>query len=265
MTRAGTRPVTIPLQETQTRQPHVTVGTDGSEWGDVALDWALRHASTLKATIHVYAAECAGDQTIARRLHAYRWLHATVTASPDSPVQALVAASAHSDLLVLGYRGHHHGPFGLGRSITPILTGTHCDTVVVRGEIRAVRREYGWVTAAIGGAHDPLVLQRAAQAATRSRSRLRLVHAVPLPAARHVETDDPAKVLERAADMVRGLAPDITPSLLLTRSQPHEAIRATTRSDLLVIGPGNQNNRLSMVASTALHLAPCPVLVVKPD
>jgi hypothetical protein len=77
-------------------------------------------------------------------------------------------------------------------------------------------------------------------------------------------TADPADTLEHAGDLVRQLAPDLTPSLLLVRSQPHEAVRTCTRSDLLIIGPGNQPDRLSAVTSTALHMAPCPVLVVKP-
>ena len=35
-------------------------------------------------------------------------------------------------------------------------------------------------------------------------------------------------------------------------------------SDLLVIGPGSQPGRLSPITRTALHLSPCPVLVVHP-
>ena len=64
------------------------------------------------------------------------------------------------DLFVLGYCGHHHGPFGLGCSIVPINTGAPRNAVVVRGETRAVHSEYGWITAAITGPHDTLTLRR---------------------------------------------------------------------------------------------------------
>jgi nucleotide-binding universal stress UspA family protein len=265
MTRSGVRPAPIPDQRRpRTRPPRIAVGTDGSEWGDHALDWALRQGSLLNAAVRVYAASTADDHAIARRLRAYKWLHATIAASPETPAYAMVTASCENDLLVIGYRGHQHGSFGLGRNVIPVILGAHCDTVVVRGEIRAVRGEHRCVTAAIGGRHDHLVLRRATQAAVRTRSRLRLVHAAPLPAARHVGTDDPARLLEQAAEVVHDLVPGLTPSLLLERSQPHEAVRAANRSDLLVIGPGRAANRLSVVTSTALHMAPCPVLVVKP-
>ncbi|GAB3892057.1 universal stress protein [Kibdelosporangium lantanae] len=266
MTRSGVRPAPIPDQRRRPwiRPPRVAVGTDGSEWGDNALDWALRHGSLLNATLRVFAATVADDRAIARRLRAYKWLHATVDASPGTPVGMMVTASYANDLLVIGYRGRQHGSFGLGRSVIPVVVGAHCDTVVVRGEMRAVHGEHRWITAAVGGRHDRLVVRRAAQAAVRTRSRLRLVHAAPLLPGRHVAPDDPAVVLERAADVVHDLVPRLIPSLLLARSQPHEAVRAASRSDLLVIGPGKGPDRLSMVTSTALHLAPCPVMVVKP-
>jgi nucleotide-binding universal stress UspA family protein len=229
------------------------------------LDWALRHAALLNAHLHVFAAETSDDQAIARRLNVYRWLPTSVTVSPGPPVQTLVAASTENDLIVLGYRGRHHGPFGLGRSIVPIVTAAHCDTVVIRGESRAVHGEQGWITAAVGGQDDDLVVRRAVQMAGRSRSKLRLVHAVPPPAARQVPTTvDPPDVLEHARILVRELAPGLTPSLHLVRCQAHEAVRTCERSDLLVIGPGSRAGELSVVTSTALHMAPCPVLVVKP-
>ncbi|MFD1049981.1 hypothetical protein ACFQ1S_32825, partial [Kibdelosporangium lantanae] len=65
MTRSGVRPAPIPDQRRpRTRSPRIAVGTDGSEWGDNALDWALRQGSPLNATIHVYAAHAADNQAI---------------------------------------------------------------------------------------------------------------------------------------------------------------------------------------------------------
>ncbi|MBP2328797.1 nucleotide-binding universal stress UspA family protein [Kibdelosporangium banguiense] len=262
-----TAPAIQPVpQQRQLRRPRIAVGTDGTLWGDAALDWALRHAGPLNAQVRVFAAESSDDQAIARRLSAYRWLFTSVSVSPEPPVQTLVAASKDHDLLVLGYRGRQHGPFGLGRSVVPIVTAARCDTVVVRGQTRAVQGEHRWITAAISGQDDTLVVRRAVQFAIRSRSRLRLLHAAPLPGAPAVPAVvAPASILEHAHDLVHELAPDLTPSLRLVRSQPHEAVRTCDRTDLLVIGSGNQPGKLSVITSTALHMATCPVLVVKPQ
>jgi hypothetical protein len=100
----------------------------------------------------------------------------------------MVEASLDNDLLALGYRGQQHGPFGLGRSVLSTVIATHCDTVIVRGEQRAVHGEHGWVTAAIGGRHDEAVVRRAVQIASRTRGGLRLIHAAPLQAAHHLAT-----------------------------------------------------------------------------
>nr|WP_042190958.1 universal stress protein [Kibdelosporangium sp. MJ126-NF4]CEL19740.1 Universal stress protein family [Kibdelosporangium sp. MJ126-NF4]CTQ96965.1 Universal stress protein family [Kibdelosporangium sp. MJ126-NF4] len=266
MTRSAPAIRPVP-QQRPVRRPRVAVGTDGTPWGDAALTWALRHAALLNARLRVFASESSDDQAIARRLDAYRWLFASVTVSPDSPVHTLITASKDHDLVIVGYRGRRHGPFGLGRSVVPIISGAQCDAVVVRGEARSVQGEHRWITAALGGRDDEAVIRRAIQFAVRTRSRLRLIHAVPLPGAHTVPANsDPAEILERAHDLVRDIAPDVIPSLHLVRSQPHEAVRTCDRSDLLVLGPGGQPGKLSMVTATALHMAPCPVLVVKsPD
>ncbi|MFD1044260.1 hypothetical protein ACFQ1S_00940 [Kibdelosporangium lantanae] len=59
-------------------RPRVTIGTDGSTWGDAALEWALRHAWLMNAGLRVYSAKTSDDNEIARRLDVYRWLHASV-------------------------------------------------------------------------------------------------------------------------------------------------------------------------------------------
>jgi hypothetical protein len=229
------------------------------------LDWALRHAATQNAAVDVFAAEAVDDQALTRRLTAYRWVFTTVTVSSGSPVKTLLDASHDHDILVLGYRGRRHGPFGLGRSVLPVVADAQCDCVVVRGESHAVHGEHRWITAALGGKHDEAVIRRAVQFAVRTRSRLRLVHAAPLPGTHAVpQPEDPADVLQRAHDLVREIAPDLTPSLRLVRSRPHDAVLASDRTDLLVLGPGSQPGTLSVITSVALHMAPCPVLVVKP-
>lgn len=264
-TSAATPSVAVPAQQSSARhRPRVTIGTDGSTWGDAALEWALRHAWLVNAGLKVYSAKTSDDHAIARRLDVYRWLHASVTTSDETPEHTLLTASADTDLLVLGYHGHGHHNLGVGHLVLPVVSRSLCDTVVVRGEPRAVRAEHGWVTAAIGGQHDEPIIRRATEIATRYRDGLRIVHAWPLPGPRAVEAGKPNEVLDRARRLVAKLAPTLTPSLHLVRSRPHEAVETCTRSDLLVMGPGSQAGRLSPVTRTALHLSPCPVLVVRP-
>lgn len=264
MTRTA-KPAPV-ARQAHVRRPRIAVGTDGTAWGDAALDWALRHAATQNASVDVFAAPACDDQAITRRLAAYRWLFTTVTVSPDSPVTTLLNASNDHDTLVLGYRGRRHGPFGFGRSVLPVVTQSQCDTVVVRGETHALQGEHRWITAAaLGGRHDEVVVRRAVRYALRTKSKLRLVHAVPLPGAHTVPgAIEPADILEHARRLVGEVTPDLIPSLRLIRSQPHEAVRACDRSDLLLLGPGSRPGTLSVITSTALHMAPCPVLVVKP-
>jgi nucleotide-binding universal stress UspA family protein len=245
-------------------RPRVTIGTDGSTWGDAALEWALRHAWLMNAGLRVYSAKTSDDNEIARRLDVYRWLHASVTTSEEEPEHTLLWASADTDLLVLGHHGHRtRHTLGLGHLVLPVVSAAECDTVVVRGEPRAVRGENGWVTAAVGGQHDEAVIRRATEIATRYRDGLRLIHAWPPAGTRSVETgDEPGEVLEQARDLVAQLMPTLTPSLQLIRSHPHEAVETCGRSDLLVMGPGSEPGNLSPITRTALYLAPCPVLVV---
>jgi len=245
-------------------RPRVTIGTDGSTWGDAALEWALRHAWLMNAGLRVYSANTSDDTEIARRLNVYRWLHASVSTSAEAPEHTLLWASADTDLLVLGYHGHRtRHTLGLGHLVLPVVSGAECDTVVVRGEPRAVRAEHGWVTAAVGGRHDEVVIRRATDIATRYRNGLRLVHAWPPAGPRSVDADDaPTEVLDRAREAVARLMPTLVPTVHLVRCQPHEAVESCERSDLLVMGPGSEPGNLSPVTRTALHLAPCPVMVV---
>jgi nucleotide-binding universal stress UspA family protein len=54
---------------------------------------------------------------------------------PDAPVQALVAASADADLLVVGSRGLH-GFAALGSVSERVAHQARCSTMIVRGERR---------------------------------------------------------------------------------------------------------------------------------
>ncbi|MCP3804479.1 universal stress protein [Allokutzneria sp. A3M-2-11 16] len=127
---------------TGTRRPcaRVAVGIDGSYWGDMALTWAIRHASATGAELRV------------------------VNRTGTDPLPGLLAASAGSRLLVLGCRGEQHRAFGLGALVLPVARSARCDTVVVRGLWSSIAGRQGLVTALVSGGDQATAVLRAATA-----------------------------------------------------------------------------------------------------
>lgn len=210
----------------------VTVGTDGSYWGSRALSWGTEHARLRGARLRVLN-PAAGD-----------------------PVATLADASATSDLVVLGCRGHRHRQLGLGEAVLPTVAAAHCDVLVVRGTAAALRGENRCVTAMVSGGRDDLtVVAHAAAMATTHHARMEVVHAEPPNA-----TDD-----EEFAEKLRIAALRLQTPVTTVRKLPHEAIAGSDGSDLIVLGRGQSPGRPSnpgVVTRTALHHALCPVLVV---
>jgi nucleotide-binding universal stress UspA family protein len=217
-----------------TSPERVTVGADGSYWGDRALSWGTEHARLRGAQLRV--------------------LHPAT----DDPVSTFADASATSDLVVLGCRGHRHRLLGLGEAVLPTVAAAHCDVLVVRGTVAAQRGEHGWVTAMVsGGPNDETVVAHAAAMATSHHSRMEVVHAEPPTA-----MDD-----GMFAEKVRIATLRLRTAVTTVRTLPHEAIANSDGSDLIVLGRGQSAGRPSnpgVVTKTALHHAPCPVLVVHP-
>lgn len=112
---------------------------------------------------------------------------------------------------------------------------------------------------------DAPVVTQAAAAAAHLDAVLLLVHGVPLSfAERSVGMDEALDhgrwVLETAADR---LAPDVAVHPQLLRVHPHELVGEEVEADLLVVGgPRARVRRLGLVASSAVHHALCPVLLV---
>ncbi|CAL9503811.1 hypothetical protein SUDANB95_03467 [Actinosynnema sp. ALI-1.44] len=187
----------------------------------------------------------AGDAALRWAAEHARLLDAPLRPCPPEPADLLTAAF-HADTLVLG----HHGPFALPRHLTAVAEHADCDVVVVRGTPEAVHGAHHRVTALVtGSVNDPPVLHRAADLARRRGSSLRVLHAVPpLP----VRTDDPHRPITNADELLRG----IRHASVVARMHPHEAITHHADTDLLVVGDPGPTTR------TALHHAPCPVLVV---
>jgi nucleotide-binding universal stress UspA family protein len=139
--------------------PGITVGVDGSHNGHRALDWAMREAALRQVpltvlTVHeVMASYWTGNPVTIRgdapELEKARTAaeHAvaeaaeglggerpqvTVTAINGFPAQALIDASADSDLVVVGNRGGGGFPrLSLGAVASQVVHHAHCPVVVV--------------------------------------------------------------------------------------------------------------------------------------
>lgn len=237
----------------------MTVGTDGSRWGEAALRWAARHAWDRGDELLVLlGANGRPTRPITRY---FPLLPMRVRATDDAPLAAFTEAGRESALLVLGCRGERHRHLGLGALVLPTVFAAECDTVVVRGTDHAVDGRHRRVTAMVGGSPDDIVvIARAADTALTLRADLLVLHAKPGPLTHHAISpdQDPDAVLAAAEVAVATLARQPATTIELVRSHPHEAVADRTDTDLLVVGRGGSG----AVTRSALHLAPCPVMVV---
>ena len=237
----------------------VTVGTDGSRWGEAALRWAARHAWNRGDELLVLRG-VSGRPTrpITRD---FPLLPMRIRVIDDAPLAAFTEASRESELLVLGCRGNRHRHLGLGELVLPTVFAAQCDVVVVRGADQAVDGQHHRVTAMVGGApDDAVVIAHAAEVALVAHADLFVLHAKAGPLTHHQVSpgQDPGAVLAAAETAVVRLPRRPDTAIEVVRSYPHEAIAERVDTDLLVVGRGGSG----AVTRSALHLAPCPVMVV---
>lgn len=237
----------------------VSVGTDGTRWGEAALHWAARHAWNRGDDLLVLrGTRGRPTRPITRE---FPLLPVRIRLTDDSPLVAFTAASRESELLVLGCRGDRHRHLGLGDLVLPTVAAAECDTVVVRGADQAVDGRRRRVAAMVSGSPDDVViLSHAADTALTLRAELLVLHARPDPLTHHpvAPGQDPEAVLTVAEKTIAGLGRRPPTTIELVRTHPHEVVAARGDSDLLVVGRG----RSGAVMRTALHLAPCPVMIV---
>jgi nucleotide-binding universal stress UspA family protein len=120
---------------------------------------------------------------------------------------------------------------------------------------------------------DDAVVADAVACAVAVGGALTLVHAVPRSfGERSVGLDGAVahglRVLEAAVAHAVALHPALVPATQLLRVRPHELVGEALDADLLVVGGPHSDHRgsvqpggLGLVAHSALHHAPCPVLV----
>lgn len=139
-----------PDRSAGTRRRCVVVGVDGSAGAMRALDWATEEAACSGAMLEIHTAYGLGyvlvsphlvkeamkgvlDEAIARVKRTAPEVETVGVGHEGSPVAALVEASKHADLLVVGSRGH--GDFAellLGSVSRHCVMHAFCPVVVVR-------------------------------------------------------------------------------------------------------------------------------------
>lgn len=283
----------------------LVVGVDGSPGSLLALDWAVdeaaRHGTRLRL---VYASlweryegrlpapegapsaeVLAEERIVAVALRRARERNPALAAGaevlPVEAVNALLDEGHHAAALVTG-------PSGRG-TITGLLLGSvslsvagraHCPVIVVRGEERNVRGEYGRIVVGVGdaaeaGAAVRFALREAAvrgcevQAvrAWRYPARQSVDH-YPLPAEDAVDHEEQcARELTELLSGPRAEHPDVTVHGVTPEGPAHRVlVEASATADLLVVGATRRQRvlgfQLGRVSHVALHRAACPVAVV---
>ena len=140
--------------------PGITVGVDGSQNSQPALDWAIHEAALRKTPLNVITVHetisshwsgnpvmFAGDEELVERArHAAEEAvaesakridteppHVTVTAVSGFAARTIIDASADSDLIVIGSRGGGGFPhLSLGSIASQVVHHAQCPVVVVR-------------------------------------------------------------------------------------------------------------------------------------
>lgn len=281
----------------------IVVGIDGTEGGNVALEWALAEAASRHASVRLVHA--LGDARTHASLAFYadlpvpgvtelrhhgqnvldRALAEAETTAPDvevhgeladdDAVTVLTEASKHADLIVVG--SHGRGPLGslvigsVGAAVSARASGP---VVVVRGPAGDAR-EHSAVVVGVDLDGSPDALAFAFDAASR--------HGLPVHAVMCWHPDWLAEMMWRAAQpaphwltvlLDKHLAPYVEkyPTVPVQPSVVREhavdaLVSASAAQALLVIGEKSRHpdvgTLLGSVSQGVLHHATCPVAVVR--
>ncbi|WP_221356079.1 universal stress protein [Streptomyces beigongshangae] len=276
----------------------ITVGADGSAESLAALHWAAREAVRRALPLRVvHAREKSEDraadaqEALARTADEVTGRHPGLTVTTDlldgGPVEALTAAAAQAETLVLGSRGHGAiVGFLLGSVGQQVIAGAARPVVLVRAGDRAESEAAGReiVVGQQGGPEDSAAaLEFAFGAAAARGAALRAVRAWSLPT---VFTYSPGSMAladeagglepyERKA-LAQALEPWLArfPGVEVTQhvemgSAGEVLLSVAARAQLMVVGrrahrSAAVGSRIGSVAHAVVHHAPSPVAVVPP-
>ncbi|MEU5343936.1 universal stress protein [Streptomyces sp. NPDC020766] len=277
----------------------ITVGADGSAESLAAVHWAAREAvrrSLALRVVHAWEKSDGEDRTADVRDALAETAREVTDRHPDLPVttdllegdrvDALVAAAADAETLVLGTRGHGAiVGFLLGSVGQQVVAESARPVVLVRAgdlaESEAAGREI--VVGQQGGPDDSAAaLEFAFETAAARGAAVRVVRAWSLPT---VFTFSPASL--KLADEAGGLEqyeekalaealrpweerfPEVRVTQQVEMGSAGEVLlTAAAPAQLLVVGRRAHRSavgaRVGSVAHAAMHHAPCPVAVVPP-
>lgn len=287
----------------------VVVGTDGSDGSEAAVRWAARTAADRGRELHImHCTSPISDRTPRSaydafiyatmqdiRLAAERVLAAardqacdaapgvTVTTelTNGNPAHALIAASAHANLIVLGAAPRVGTIAHLGSTLLAVTSHARGAVVIVRGP--EPDRRTGPIVVGVDGSTvgEPAIAAAFAEASRRG-AELMAVHGwsdlsegefvgssyLSLPIG-DLETAEAALLAERLAGWAEQF-PDVVVHREIEVYGPRERLAELSRTaQLLVVGSrGRGGFRGLLLGSTSNWLvqhADCPVMVVHPD
>ncbi|WP_062350567.1 universal stress protein [Herbidospora yilanensis] len=275
----------------------IVVGVDGLPPGVAAAEWAAREA-VLRGVplkiVNVVPEWClqdglsggvasigtwmrqGGETALTEAVHAARHAAQDVVTGTSllggDPRRKLIEASQGADLLVMGSTGLGSLRGLLIGSVTQGVAGhAHCDVVVVRG---ANPEPHGVVVVGVDASEaQETVLDFAFDEAATHRARLRAVLAwncrqIAANATVGEEPEISTRGLAEALAGRRDRYPDVQVSMEVVEGHPVDVLRhAAGSADLLVVGSHGHGVLSGMVLGSVsqalLHLAPCPIAVVR--
>ncbi len=280
----------------------ITVGYDGSNCAQRAVDWAAAEAEQRHATVRVVACfsmpvvaepwyvpppmDASGVSADARRrvdsvITRVRATHPAVTFEPvvemGDAVDRLVAVAAGSAVLVVGTHGH--GPLDtwrLGSVAHAVARRAPCPVVVVP-DVRAGPQQHRIVVGIDGSPPSTAALRWACDEADDRDADLLVVHVWDYPydtattssPARDLTEIDAALQLEAAVRTARERRRGPVKELLVSGSTTTELVEQARDADLIVVGSRGRNPVRTLlfgsVSQTVSTRSPCPVVIVRGD
>jgi nucleotide-binding universal stress UspA family protein len=290
----------------------VVVGYDGSQQGKAAIRWAAGAAArrgvplTVATILDVsgiagwrgdaspWLTDTAWDRVAKLARHGALFARETVpglrvhrASCFGSPAGALVGASRHADLIVIGSTGDRALAGALlGTVAFTVAAHAHCPVVVVRDDGTVVPGPRRPVVVGVDGSPSAATALRfAADEAARAKAPLTVVCSW-VPSSSHGWTTeywsaDPqrehdanqqrraARIVAEAADTARRLHPELNVRGRVTAGAAGDTLPALGEgAGLLVVGSrgrgGIASRLLGSVSRAVIHAAPCPVTVVRP-